>query len=126
MVLSDDLNGKMILQNSDKRIISDCFHQSALNLGTGVVGMVQDAELGMTTLTMQIELTISFLVKINAPMNQLLDLLRRILHHLLYGLRITEPITGYHSVVNMLLKIIHLQIGNTGYATLCTLSISLV
>ena len=43
--MGDDFNGEVILLDIDVRTMAYGFHQSSLNLSTGVIGMVEDAEL---------------------------------------------------------------------------------
>jgi hypothetical protein len=50
VVLGDNLYGKVVLLHVNVRTRPDGLHQSALYLGTRVVGMVQNAELGVTAL----------------------------------------------------------------------------
>ena len=45
VMLSDDLDCKVVLQHFDVGILTNGSHQSALNLGSSIVGMMQDAEL---------------------------------------------------------------------------------
>ena len=72
--------------------------------------MVQDAELRMSALTVQVVFAFAVFIKIHTPLHQLLNLLGCTTHHLLYGSRITYPVARYHSIVDMLLKVIHQQI----------------
>ena len=114
VVLRDDLYGKVVLQHVDIRILAHRSHQSALYLGARIVGMVQDAELGVTALAVQVKAAILFLVEVHAPLHQFLDGTRRIAYHLLHGLRIAQPVARHHRVVDVFLKIIHLQVGHRG------------
>ena len=118
MVLRDDFYGKMVLLDFNVWTSTDCFHQSALNLSTGIVGMVQDAEFRVSALAVQVELTILLAVEIHAPLYQFLDLLRSLAHHLLNGLAVADVVAGNHRVFNVLVEIVKLQIGHTGHTTL--------
>ena len=88
MMLRDDLYGKMVLQYLDIGVVTYRFHQSALDLGTGVIGMVQDTELRVTSFAVQVKLSVLFLVEVNAPVDQFLYAFWCIANHLLYGCRV--------------------------------------
>ena len=88
MVLRDDLHGEMVLQNLYIRIAAHGFHQAALYLCTGIIGVVENTELRVTALTVQVESAILLLIEVHAPLHQLLDASRRITHHLLHGCRV--------------------------------------
>ena len=88
MVLGDDLYGEVVFLDGDVGIAPYSLHQTALNLGTSIVGMVQDAELRVSALTVQVEVSIGLTVEVHAPVHQFSDLLRGISHHLLHGLTV--------------------------------------
>ena len=111
MVLGDDLHSKVVLQHIYPWVVLHSLHQSALDLRAGVIGVMQDAELRVTTLAVQIKMPLFVLIEVHAPLHQLLYLLRSTSYHLLNGCRITDPVAGYHRVVDMLVKIIHQQVG---------------
>ena len=107
MVLRNNFHSKMMLQHVYKRICAYGGHKSTLNLCTRIIGMVENAELRMSSFTMQVKRAILFLIEINAPIYQFLYPSRSIFYYLFYGRRITQPITGHHRVMDMFLKIIH-------------------
>ena len=74
MVLGYHLNGKMVFLYINIGIASHCRHQSTLNLGTRIVGMMQNAKLRVSALTMKVEESILLLVEVNAPLHQFLNL----------------------------------------------------
>ena len=88
MVLRDDFYGKVVLPDVDVGAGSHCLHESALNLGTGVVGMVQYAELGVSALAVQVELAVAVAVEVHSPAHELAYLLGSHLHHLLHCCRV--------------------------------------
>ena len=69
VVLRDDLYCKMVLQYLNMGVLPNGFHQSALDLKTGIIGMVQDTELGVTAFAVQVKLSVFFLIEVNAPVD---------------------------------------------------------
>ena len=126
VVLGNNLYGKMVFLDIDVGVAAHGFHQSALYLGAGVVGMVQDAELGVASLAVQVELTVVLAVEVDTPVDELLDLLWRHRHYLFYGLGVADVVTGYHGVFDMLLEIVFQQIGYRRYSALGEVSVSFV
>ena len=118
MVLRNDFNGKMILQHRNVRMPSHGFHQPALDFESRVVSMMQDTEFRMAALTMQIEVTLFILVEVHPPLHHILNAFRRPAHHLLYGLPVTDVVTGNDGVLNMFVKIVNRQISDRGYSAL--------
>ena len=55
MVLCQYFDGEMILKYSDVRVLLDSLNQTVLYFGTCVVFMMQNAEFGMTSFAMQVE-----------------------------------------------------------------------
>ena len=119
MVLGDDLHSKVILQHIDERIAAYCFHQSALYLGAGVIGVVQDAKLRVTALAVKVVLPLGVLVEVHSPLHKLHNLLRCVSHHLLHSSGIADPVAGDHRVVDVFVKIINQQVCHRGYTALC-------
>ena len=88
--------------------------------------MVQDAELGVASLAVQVKLTVVLTVEVDTPVDELLDLLGRHRHYLLYGLGVADVVTGYHGVLDMLFEIVFQQIGYRRYSALGEVSVSFV
>ena len=101
-------------------------HQSALNLCTRIVSVVQDAELRVTTLAVQVEVAILLAVEVDTPLHQLLNLFGSHTHHLLDSLAVADVVAGNHRVLDVLVEIVDSQIGHTGNTTLCERRIGLV
>ena len=112
MVLRDYLHGEVVLLNVDVGARTHSRHQSALYLGARVVGVVQDAELGVSALAMQVELAVLLAVEVDAPLHELGNLLRRIAHHLLYGTTVADEVARYHRVFYMLVEIVDCKISH--------------
>ena len=126
MVLGDDLHGKVILLDGDIGIAFHGLHQSALDLGARIVGMVEDTELGVSALTMQVEGAVLLLVEVHAPVHELLDLLRCLAHHLLHSFTVGDIVARNHRVLYVLVEIVKLEVGDTGHTTLGKRGIRLV
>ena len=126
MVLSDDFNGKMVFFDFDVGASPDSFHQSALNFGTGIVGMVQNAKFRMSALAVEVELAVGVAVEVDAPFHQLFNLFGSLPHHLLNGSAVADKVARYHGVLDVLVEVIDFQIGHRGHATLCERGVGFV
>ena len=126
VVLGDNLYGKVVLLDFYVGVVPDSLHQSALYLGTCVVGVVQDAELGVPSLAVEVEVAVLLAVEVNTPFYEFFDLFRRHSNHLTYCLRVADVIAGNHSVLNVLLKVINKEVCHRCNTTLRKRSISLV
>jgi len=105
VVLGDDLHGEVVVEYRDVGGVAYAAHQSLLDGGSGVVCMVQDAELGVASFAVQIEGAVFLAVEVHAPAQELLDLRRCVADHLLHGRRIGDPVAGHHRVVYMFVKV---------------------
>ena len=101
-------------------------HQSALYLGTRIVGMVEDTELGVSALTVQVEGAVFFAVEVDAPFYELLYLLRRHAHHLFHGLAVGDVVAGNHRVLDVLVEVVEFEVGHRGHTSLCKRCVRLV
>ena len=126
MVLGDDLHGEVVLLDVDIGIVSNGFHQAALDLCTRVVGMVEDTELGMTALTVEVEGTVVLLIEIHTPFYQFLDLLRGVAYHLFHRLTVGDVVACDNGIGDMFVEGIHFHVGDRGDTTLCKRGICLV
>ncbi len=126
MVLGNDFNGEVVLPDVDVRARPDGLHQSALYLGTGVVGVVQYAELRVAALAVQVEVAALLAVEVDAPADQLLNLCRGVSDHLLHGGTVGDVVAGNDGVGNVLVKGVYLQVGHRRHAALCERGVGLV
>ena len=110
MMLGYDFNGEEIFKHVDVGVTFEGAHETLLDFGAGVVGVVQDAELRVSALAVQVELTVFLAVEINAPLEQLVDLFGSAFHHLLHGSTVTEPVAGNHSVFYVLVEVVDFEI----------------
>ena len=107
-----------MFQHFDIRIVAHGFHQSALNFGSGVVGMVEDAEFGVSAFAVQVELAVLLLVEVHTPFDEVPYALRSVLHNLFHGIGVADEVSGNHGVLDVLLKVVHAEVGNGGNAAL--------
>ena len=102
----------MIFLDIDVRAVAHCLHQPALDFSTRIICMMKDAELAVSALTVEVELAVLLLVEVNTPLHELFDLLRCHGDNLLYSIVIADVITSNHRVLNVLVEVIHFQVGN--------------
>ena len=126
VMLGDDLHSEVVLLDDDVRTCAHGLHQSSLDLCTSIVGMMKDAKLRVSALTMEIERTIFLAVEVHPPLHQFANLLWCTAHHLLNGLAVADIVACNHCVLDVLLEIVDSQIGHRGHTTLCERSVSLV
>ena len=112
MVLGDNLHSKVIFLDVDVRVVAYSFHQSSLDFSTRIVGMVEDAELAVSALTVKIELAVLLLVEVDSPFHQFLDLFWCLGNNLFNCFVVTDVVTSNHCILDVLVEVIHLQVGN--------------
>ena len=88
--------------------------------------MVEDAELGVASLPVEVEAAVFLTVEVHFPAQEVGDSLRGPFHHLLHGLRVAQPVAGHHRVVDMLVEIVYLEIGDAGNSSLGIIGVGLV
>ena len=126
MMLRDNLHSKVVLLDVDIRIAAHRLHQSALNLSSGVVGMVKDTELRVSSLAVKVERAVFLFVEIHSPLHQFLNLRRGISYHLFHSLAVADIVAGNHCVFDMFLEIIYFEVCHRSNSTLCKIGIGLV
>ena len=89
VMLRKYLNGKMMVVNINIRMFADCVDQTHLYLRPSTVFMVQDAILGMPSLTVQVEIASLITVEVHPPTDQLPDLCGSLPHYFLYHPAVT-------------------------------------
>ena len=125
VVLREDFHGKVVLKHVDIGIGLDRLDERYLDLMARIVGMMQDAELAVTALAVQVKLAFLVPVKIHAPTQQFLNLAGRLGNHFLHRLGVVEPVTSNHRVMDVLIKVIHLQVSHGGDTALGQVGIGL-
>ena len=125
MVLGEDFHGKMVFKHVDIGVVLDGLDERYLDFVTGVVGMVQDAEFAVTALAVQVKLALLVAVKVHAPPQQCLDLVRRLGDDFLHGFGVVEPVARNHRVVDVLVKVVHFHVGHRGDAALGEVGVGL-
>ena len=126
MVLGDDFYSKMVLLDVNIRIVAHSLHQPSLDFGACIVSVMQNAELRVSTLTVQVELTVFLAVEVDAPLDEFLNLFRSHTDHLFHSLSVTDKVAGNKGICNMLVKGVELQISHRCYATLCKRGVGLI
>ena len=126
MVLGDYLDGKVVFIHVDVGVILNRLHQRLLNFVAGVVGMVQNAELRVPALAVQVVGAVGLLVKLNAPLHQLLDLAWSLCHHLAHGSGVAEPVASHHGVVYVLVEVVDEHVGHRSHTALRQVGVGLI
>ena len=125
-MLRDDLHGKVVLPDIDVGIAAHGLHQSALYLGSRVVGVVKDAELRVSALAVEVERAVLLLVEVHSPLHEFVNLCRGVAHHLLHGCTVADEVSGNHGVLYMFLEIVHFEVGDRSHTALGEISVCLV
>ena len=126
VVLSDNLHSKVVLLHLNVGTGANGSHQATLNLGSCVVSMMQNAELRVAALAVQVELTLLVAVEVHPPLHELFNLAGRILHHLFNGIAVADVVARNHRVLDVLLEVVNLEVGDAGHASLCKRRVGLV
>ena len=93
-------------------------YKRGLYLGAGVVGVMQDAELGVAPLTVQVELPVGIPVEFHPVVYEELNLFGGAFHHLLHRPAVGEPVAGDHCVVYVFIEIVKFKISDGGHTSL--------
>ncbi len=117
-MLGDDLDGKMMFEDVDVGVRPDSLDERFLDLESGVVGMVEDAELRVAAFAVEVEAAVFLLVEVNAPVDKLTYLSGSLGDNLSDSLRIAEPVAGYHCVVDVFLEIVYFEVGDRSHSAL--------
>ncbi len=117
-MLGDDLHGKVVVVDIDVFGGPHPLYKTVLDFETGVVGVVEDAEFRVASLSVKIKTAVLLFVEANTPSNQFPDLFRSAPHHFFDRLAVREPVAGDHSVLDMLVEIVHLEICNRSDSSL--------
>ena len=118
VVLGDDFHGVVVGEDGDVGVTADGLDEAGLNLGAGVVLVVQDAELTVPPLLVQVEGAVVALVEVHAPADEFLYLGGRALHYLFHGGAVAYPVARNHCVLNVFLEVVYRQVGHRGDASL--------
>ena len=87
-------------------------NQAVLNFGAGIIFMVQDTKLRMTSFSVKIELSFFVFIEVYTPTDQFLYLCGSFTYDFFYSGTVTDPVTGNHCIFNMFFKIVYQQIGH--------------
>ena len=106
-------------------MLFDGLDEAGLYLCARVVLVVQDAEFRVTALAVQVEGAVLLLVEVDAPLDEFLDLSGGVAHHFLHGGAVADPVARYHGVFDVLLEVVHRQVGHRSDATLGEIRVGL-
>ena len=112
VVLRNDFHGEVVFLYLYGRIAAHCCHEAALYLGSGVVGMVQYAELRVPAFAVQVVVAVGVLVEVHAPLHQFAYLRGRVAHHLFYRPAVAYVVAGNHRVLYVLVEVVNREVGN--------------
>ena len=124
MVLCNNFYSKVILKNSNIRMMTYCLNQSTLNFKARIIGMMQNAKFRVSTFAVKIVSTIFLLIEVYTPLHQAFNTSRAIFYHLFHCTLIANIVASNQRVFNMFLKVIHLEIRYRCHTTLCFGSVS--
>ena len=112
VVLGDNLHCEVILLDVDVWVVAYGFHQSSLDFSTRIVGVMEDAELAVSALTVKVELAVLLLVEVDSPFHQFLNLFWCLGNNLFNCFVVTDVVTSNHCILDVLVEVIYLQVGN--------------
>ena len=79
---------------------------------------MQDAEFGMPSFAVKVELAVLLLVEVYAPAYEFLDLVRCASYDHLHCFPVVDPVAGNHCIFNMFVEIVYQQVGYRSNASL--------
>ena len=126
MMLRYNLHGKVVFLYLYIGIAAHGVHQSALYLGSGIVGMVQYAELRVPAFTVQVERTVGLTVEVHSPLHQFGYLSGSVSHHLFHCTAVAYVVAGNHRVFDVLVEIVDFCVCHRGNASLCKICVGLI
>jgi len=102
----------MVLKQINFRVLPYLHGKCTLNLLSGIVFVVQDPVLGMSSFTCQVIFTPGILIKLRSPLNQFTNLGGTLPDHHFNHLLITEMISGHQGILHMFI----MAVGLSGYS----------
>ena len=118
VVLGDDIDGELVFLELDVGVVVDGLQQSALYLGTSVVFVVQDTELGVPSLAVQVETAAAFFVEVDAIAHQLVYALGGFADGHLHHIAVADAVAGNQGVFDMFVETVGV-VHHGGDAALC-------
>ena len=126
MVLCDYLNGKVVFLDVYIRVAAHRLHQSALYFRTGIVGMVKNSELGVSSLSVKVKGAVLLLVEVDAPFHEFVNLFRSVSNHLLHSLAVVDVVAGNYCVLDVFVEVVYFEVRYRSHSALCKIGVSLV
>ncbi len=106
MVLRQQVDGEMVLQHGDVRMVSDRLDQCPFDFGPRQILMVEDAVLRVAAFAVELVASVGSLVESGSPFDQVGDQLRSPSHDQLDGLFAALSGAADHRVANVFLECI--------------------
>ena len=126
MVLGNDLHGIVVFHDADVAAPPAGFDEASLDFEAGIVGMVKDAELRVSTLAVEVVVAVIALVEVHAPFHQSAYAFGTSLYHLFYGCAVGDVVASDDGVFNMLFEAVDLEIRHTRHSALGLCRVRLV
>ena len=124
-MLRDDFYCIEVGEYGDVWMLLHGFDERSLYFGSRIVLVVQDAELRVSALFVQVEVSVFFLVEVDAPVDEFLDLGGCITYYFFYRRAVADPVAGNHGVFDVLFEVVYGQVGYRGDASLCKIGVGL-
>ena len=118
VVLGDDFDGEMMLIHIYVGMVTHAVYEAFLYLETGVVGMVEDAELAVAALAVKVKCAVVLAVKLHTVVYQKLYLLGCAGDYLPDRFGVAQPVAGYHCVLDMFVEVVHAEVGDRCHSAL--------
>ena len=125
VVLRDDFHRIVVGKYCDVGMLFYGFDEAGLDFRACVVLMVQDAEFRVSAFAVQVEGAVGLLVEVHAPLDEFPDLCRSVAHYFLHGGAVADPVARNHGVFDVLLEVVHCQIGHRRDTSLCEIRVGL-
>ena len=104
VVLRQQVDGEVVLQHGDVRVLAHRFDERPFDLGAREVLVVEDAVFGVAALAVELEASVGGLVEARAPGDEVADELRRAAHDQLDGLPVTFAGAADERVLDVFLE----------------------
>ena len=104
VVLGDEVDGELVFLEFDIGMVGDSLQETALDFGTGVVFMVQDAEFAVPSFAVEVEASATVLVEVDAVLHKLLDTFGSFANGHLHHFAVADAVAGDEGVLDMFVE----------------------
>ena len=119
MVLGDEVDGELVFFQLDIGVVVDCLQESAFDFGTGIILVVQDAELGVSALTVEVEAVAgTAFVEVYAILDKFADAVGCFADGHFHHLAVADAVARDEGVLDVFVETVAI-VHNGGDATLC-------